>query len=130
MAKAWKGFADDLEDRPLVDCGPKDSGYDHPVLVIDASEFPDGYPLLKTKWSYYGKKVTVISNPWPDSAGNWFVKTRRENGVTDSALIVQLEPIPKQATGEVVGTLTIDADGGQWQNVTEMGTYDIIRRDP
>lgn len=150
--KAWKGTTDSCGALWSGTAGNANiSDYecrggpdrDTPVLVIDASEFPKEYPLPQTECMNATSRVKVISPPWQSSNGNWWVKIAAvQDGYTSDVLISRLKPIPQTATGEVVGTVTVEtsthtvsAELGGWSSTfsacpsgIKAGTYDIIKR--
>ena len=117
--------------------------YYKPVLVIDASDFPENYPEIGSEWLHKGHVVRVMSPPYESSMtyekGYRFVFVARDGCAAVSAAIDNLSPIPTEATGEVVGTLTVkdgelaifSTEDGNVLTVkgeVDPGTYDIIKR--
>lgn len=127
--KSWKGWS----DGKFIDL-TKDGG-DSPVLVIDASDFPSGYPEIGSEWvDDEGDHHTVESAP-AYVCGEWVALTT----CTDAdgtkfpyyARIANLKPIPEEpetATGEVVATVLVEGGAIKSFTLPDDGTYDIIRR--
>ena len=104
---------------------------DRPVLVIDASDFPEGYPMIGREWMWNGGVVTVRTNPYKLQGAGLCV-TVDEGGTVRHVFLCDLSPIPKQATGEVVGTVEVTLEDPGWKVSGpvlrgEPGTYRIIK---
>ena len=157
MKKAWKGTTDvdgDLfseyhrerssglcKGTYLSGAGPPPGT---PVLVIDASDFPDDYPMIGSEMEDDDGDHVEIKGPPVEVGGKWFVTTicalaGGRHSFPYQANISTLKPIPTKATDEVVGTLTVKdgelaifstSDGNLLTVKGEMdpGTYDIIKR--
>ena len=129
--KAWKGFA--AESGSTV--GFQSNEFSRPVLVIDASEFPDVYPEIGSEWLWCSEVVKVEGFPiYDEDLRLWEVTVRMPSGQTLPCDITILEPIPQQATGEVVGTVeVVDTGAGTTITLTKMtpppGKYNLIPDD-
>jgi hypothetical protein len=135
MKAAWKGFANDNGCVMVEDERIEFTRYTRPVLVIDASKFPADYPEIGSEWVLKDGRlapynVKVVTAPVKEVDGLWYVGV--ENFMARKlpywARIRDLKPLPQEATGEVVGTLTIDAHGWQTRPSLDEGEYDIIKR--
>ncbi len=120
--KAWKGWSDG--------CRWVDDVHDPgntPVLVMDTSDWPEGYPEIGSKW--LGKITGAthkVCGPPIHNGHHWFVASK---GQAMMVRIADLTPIPTKATGEVVGSIVVDANGKTFTGpVLPPGTYDIIER--
>lgn len=120
--KAWKGFS-----NPSGEVKRSAQGhYCAPVLVLDASDFPEDYPEIGSEW-LAGGRCTVLSSPYKDAAGAWMVIADFEDG-REEIRIADLEPIPETVTGEVVGTLEV-GETIKWKTPPQPSeTFDIVRR--
>ncbi len=103
------------------------------VLVIDASDFPDDYPMIDSKWMYGvdGDVVPVVSPPVQFGGGRVMVAVKvRGKDMPFWVFTDSLSPIPTEATGEIVGGFEIVAGARTTLDMPTLGAgkYDIIRR--
>lgn len=140
MKNAWKGTTDDEGDLMAglsivaQNCYEKDGGVppaDTPVLVIDATDFPDDYPMPESEWLWGNRTAKILSQPFKDlSTGQWRVAAFVGLSLFHP-LLANLKPIPTEATGEVVGGFEIVAGARTTLDMPTLGwgKYDIIRRE-